>query len=67
MFQYPTAVSVANNRLTQLSQSVFEPILSFFVNNNFAADGISSGLAIEQSKWTKHFNEEIGKILIRLI
>ena len=52
-FDYPTGVSVAINRLTQLSQSVFEPILNYFVTNNFtsvAADGIKSGLFIQQSK-----------------
>jgi hypothetical protein len=49
-FNYPTGVSVANNGLTQLTQSVFEQILGYFVTNNFTADG-KAVLEIEQSKF----------------
>ena len=51
-FNYPTGVSVANNGLTQLTQSVFEPILGYFVKNNFATDK-SARIEIQMSKFSK--------------
>ena len=58
-YYYTTRVSVANNRLTQLTQSVFEPILNYFVENNFATDK-SAIIEIQMSK----FNQRKNRIVI---